>query len=166
MEFDTLLGIGLLLATLVLAVATFGLWRSTSRMAAFAGESVRLTRESLRVSEIASAPRLVLRTASRSVTGEYAQAQIRVDNVGGGLAQDVEVETSWGPGHLDTPVLRPEGHSFARVQITSQEWEGRRGSEDENPIPERVRFLDSHGRTHDVEALPAGGSTWVATVVR
>jgi hypothetical protein len=134
-------------------------------MAAFAQESVRLTRESIRVAEVASAPRLVLRTGGRSTLGEtHMEGQIRVDNVGGGLAQDIEVATSWGPAPLGTPVLRPEEHSVASVQITSQEWGQRRGTDDENPIPERVRFLDSRGQLHDVKTQSAGGATWVATV--
>jgi hypothetical protein len=166
MDFENLLGIGLLMATVVLAAATVGLWISTSKMAAFAHESVRLTRESIRVAEAASAPRLVLRNGGRSTLGEtHIEGQIRVDNVGGGLAQDVEVATSWGPAPLGTPVLRPDKHGVASVQITSREWEQRRGTDDENPIPERVRFLDSGGHSHDVEAQSAGGATWIATIV-
>jgi hypothetical protein len=77
---------------------------------------------------------------------------------------DILGETSWGQGHIGTPVLRPEDHSFARVRITWQEWEQRKGTDDENPVPERLRFRDNQGRTHEVSAKYAGRATWVATV--
>jgi hypothetical protein len=55
-------------------------------------------------------------------------------------------------------------YASAGVQITSQEWEAREGTEDENPVPQKVRFLDSHGGSHEVDTLQSDGHTWIATI--
>jgi hypothetical protein len=165
MEIDTMLGIGLLVATVVLAVATVGLWRSTSKLSGFTGESVRLTRRSLEVVESASAPRLVLYRDGRSLNDAFMEAMIEVENVGGGIAQDIVLVTSWGEGPVDTPVLHPKERKVARVRISSDEWAEKKGGEDQDPVPHRVRFLDVQGQRHDVEArVRTPSAMWVATV--
>jgi hypothetical protein len=167
MELDTILGIGLLVATVVLAAATVALWRSTSKLARFTGDSVRLTQESLRVAELSSAPRLTLKKGSRSQVGDtHMDGTLRVDNLGGGLAENVEVVTSWGLALLGIPILRPDDWDTATVRITWKEWEQRKGTDDKDPVPERVKYIDSRGRIRDEPVQYAGGDTWVATVSR
>jgi hypothetical protein len=163
LDFDTLLGIGLLAATVAVAVGTVGLWLATKSLASFAEESVRLTRESLHVAEAQLAPRLVLRRSSRNVDEASAEGQILVENVGGGAAHDVTVETSWGLAPVDNPVLQPEKQSVARAQLTRADWDQRRGTEEEDPTPHRVRFVDARGQSQDVPAQPTAASMWVAT---
>lgn len=159
MELDTLLGIGLLVATAVLAVATWGLWSNTRKY-------VNLTRDSLAVVESASAPRLILNKDGRGKVGDtHMEGRIDVQNVGGGLAQDIVLTTSWGEAKVQLPILRPEDKSVAGARITMEEWAVREGGEDQDPVPQRVRFTDARGKAHDVEAQErVPGSTWVATL--
>jgi len=158
-ELDTVLGIGLLVATGVLAWATWGLWRTTTQF-------VNLTRDSLAVVESASAPRLILNKDGRGSIGDtHMEGRIQVENVGGGVAHSIVLITSWGEATAGNPVLRPSEKTFAGARITNDEWAKREGGEDQDPVPQRVRFLDAQGRAHEVEAREhVAGSTWVATV--
>jgi hypothetical protein len=164
LEFGEVIGIGLIVAIGILGLAAVGLWRSTKRLSSSTGQYVELTRESLRVIQAGSLPRLTLAFHDRSTPpGMPVQALLKVENAGGGLAQDVVVVSSWGASRADSPILRPEETSVARFSIPPADWEERVGAPDAMPVPQRVQFVDVYGHSHDVAAQPAGPRTWVAT---
>jgi hypothetical protein len=163
-EAGEILDIGLIVAIGILALAAIGLWRSTKRLSSSTGQYVELTRESLRVIQAGSLPRITLAFHDRSTTpGMPVQALLKVENAGGGLAQDVVVVSSWGASRAENPILRPEETSVARFSIPPTEWEDLVGAPDAMPVPQRVQFVDVYGHPHDVAAQPAGPSMWVAT---
>jgi hypothetical protein len=155
MDPDTVLGIGLLLATIALAWATFRLSGHTRRY-------VDLTRTSLQVVEAASAPRLTLSSGGYASYGDRWEGRLTVHNVGGGIAQSVEVVSNWGTAHADEAILVSGDQSPVRFAKTHSEMNTIRGTKDEQLIPERVRFVDVRGQHHEAEARPEGPSVWIA----
>lgn len=78
-------------------------------------------------------PRLALYRDGQDLGGAFFEARIEVENLGGGFARDIVIVTSWVEARVDAPVLRPKDRrSVARVRITSQEWQERRGTENAN----------------------------------
>jgi len=135
-------------AAVVIGAFTYALWRATDRLAEATKKYADLTEQMARLQSVslaregqATAPSLIAAGGSRNVGDDAAVSEIRVENIGGSSAYDVEIDTSWGTTKIQGPVregIRAQG----QVQLRRGEWEA---SPDKDPTIQRFRFKDSQG---------------------
>jgi len=106
-------------AAVVIGAFTYALWRATDRLAEATKKYADLTEQMARLQSVslaregqATAPSLIAAGGSRNVGDDAAVSEIRVENIGGSSAYDVEIDTSWGTTKIQGPVregIRAQG---------------------------------------------------------
>lgn len=124
-------------AAVVIGLFTYFLWRSTSKLAGASQRDVELTQKSVELTEqmarlqtivlarevALAAPRLITKLGERTVTEDRVVQEIEVENVGGAIAHDIEIETSWSIPVIPGP-LRPRSKGVVVTPVISRsEWD-------------------------------------------
>jgi len=135
-------------AAIIIGAFTIALWRSTSRLAEATQRDVELTEQIAQLQTVVlareaalGAPRLIAKRGDRSITEDHAAGEIRIENIGGSAAYDIEVETSWSTAVIAGPMV-PGSKERVTPTISKSEWDTR---SDNDPIIQGFRFKDRQG---------------------
>lgn len=133
-------------AALIIAAFTFALWRSTSKLAEVTQRDVELTEQIARIQSVVLArevaPKLSAKSGGTNVGEDNVAGPIRIENIGGSAAHDIEVDTSWGTPVIAGPLLPGSKEMVTPVVSRTTGWEMR---PDHAPIVYGFRFKDSQG---------------------